>query len=125
PAMGIGATTCFCKNGCDGSGDGPCAAAARALLASIQPSLDTTNPLVLVNETAGYGRFSAIVRDAAIALAAPTSNCTVNVCPGQRETCDRRRGGRYLRRARAASMGRGGGAAHGSGSWFRRLAATC
>ena len=84
PAMGIGATTCFCKNGCDGSGDGPCAAAARALLASIQPSLDTTNPLVLVNETDGYGRFSAIVRDAAIALAAPTSNCTVNVCPGQR-----------------------------------------
>ena len=32
--------------------------------------------------------------------------------------------GRYLTRARAASMGKGGGAAHGGGSWCRRQAAT-
>jgi hypothetical protein len=71
-------STCFVR----GAAAGPCVAAARTLLASVRPDLDTSDPAVLEKELLGFGILNLIAREAASANSAPKSGCSLTVCPG-------------------------------------------
>jgi hypothetical protein len=81
---GLLSSTCFCSySNCAGGVAGPCVAEARAMLASIHPDLNTSDPAVLEREVNGFGIVNLIAREAVYALGAPTTGCRLLDCAGK------------------------------------------
>jgi hypothetical protein len=81
PTMPTTAMGCLLCGNEPCTADGPCAAEARALLATIAPALDTTDSQVLVDETDfGAGLLKAITNEAAYTNSAPSTNCRLYIC---------------------------------------------
>jgi hypothetical protein len=84
PTGRISTSGCFTAcalPGCSATVDGPCAAEARALLARVDPGMDTSDPWVITEEAdLGAGLLSDIARQAASANSVPTTGCRIQEC---------------------------------------------
>lgn len=74
---------CFCGGSCTpSSGDGACSAQTRALLARVQPDLDTSDPVELFNQASGKTLIYRLVEEATAYLSVEGHPCTTFNCVG-------------------------------------------